>query len=70
MLVQPGYHIDRDKEGVTAREREMLDCLQDGFTITEAAKQIGVSQQRASAIVRSLELKGKIRRNHTRGEKK
>jgi DNA-directed RNA polymerase sigma subunit (sigma70/sigma32) len=57
-LTEPGYKIDR-RDGLTAREREVLDLLRQGMSQVEIGEAIGVSKQRVGQILLVLVEKGK-----------
>lgn len=54
----PAYELDRDPEGVTAREREVREGLRAGKSQYRVAKDLGISKQRVNEIVRDLRRKG------------
>ena len=56
--VQPGYSIDRDEEGLTAKERTALGLLRAGKSQAETADLMGVSRARVGALVVVLREKG------------
>jgi DNA-binding NarL/FixJ family response regulator len=60
--VVPGYVQDRDGEGLTKREREVRDLLKQGLDQPRIAERLGVTKQRVSAVVKSLDEKRVIRR--------
>lgn len=56
--VQPGYSIDRDETGLTAKERTALGLLRAGKSQAETADLMGLTRARVSAIVRKLKDQG------------
>lgn len=56
--VQPGYSIDRDEAGLTAKERTALGLLRAGKSQAETADLMGLTRARVSAIVRKLKDQG------------
>lgn len=65
-MTKPGYKIDRSDDGLTKREREVYDLLKQGKTLTQIGEALGVTKQRTNQIAKSLESKGRVRRE---GEK-
>ncbi len=58
--VPTGYRLERNAAGLTKREREVLQFLFDGLDMPGMAEQLGLTKQRISAIVKSLEKKGGV----------
>lgn len=56
--VQPGYEVDRDESGLTARERQVLALVREGQAQAAIGKQMGLSRARIGAIVKRLREKG------------
>jgi biotin operon repressor len=56
--VQPGYLIDRDESGLTAKERTALGLLRAGKSQAETADLMGLSRARVSSLVRAMKDKG------------
>lgn len=54
------YQIDRDENGLTARHREVMDLLAKGCTQAQIRRDLGLTKQRVSAIVRTLRKKGAL----------
>lgn len=57
-VTQPGYSIDRDDRGFTAKEREVLHQIVEGKSLAEAGRALGLSRQRVHQVVKALEDKG------------
>lgn len=55
-----GYEIDRNEEGLTAREREVYDRLIAGDTFQEIGDAIGITRQRVGQVAAALVLKGAL----------
>lgn len=50
-----GYSLDRDDDGMTARQRAVTGHLvDDGWTYEEIGTELGISRQRVGQIVRDL----------------
>jgi DNA-binding CsgD family transcriptional regulator len=62
-MTTAGYLVERDSRGLTKREREVLLALISGKTQMEIGPLLGVTKQRVTQLVRSLEDKGVIARN-------
>lgn len=61
-MTVPGYEIDRDHRGLTARERQVLIGLVNGRRMSAIAENLGISKQRVEQLVRKLESKGIVTR--------
>ena len=61
--VQPGYHIGRNEQGLTARERQVLGAIAEGLDMVQTAARYGITKQRVLQIVRALEKKGALTRS-------
>lgn len=57
MGVKAGYTLDRDKRGLTEREREVLADLVLGRTPRQTAEVHGLSKQRVWSILNALKKK-------------
>lgn len=53
-----GYHLDRDKEGLTARERDIYVAVRRGKSWAEIGRELGMTRQRAYQIARGMKRKG------------
>lgn len=60
-----GYKLDRDEDGLTANEREVLRAIvmqEPPDTYAAAGRAIGISKQRVAQIVAGLQYKGLIKK--------
>lgn len=53
-----GYEIGKGEDGLTNKERQVLELVRNGNTRQEIATALGFSRQRASQYVKSLTDKG------------
>lgn len=67
MATKAGYAISRDEQGLTGRERQVLEAMATGAQFIEIADKIGVSKQRVTAVVGSLIRKGYVLRTNGGG---
>ncbi len=61
-MTTPGYEIDKNSQGLTKRERELLMLLIAGETQKEAADSLGISKQRTNQLTNALVAKGFLER--------
>ena len=54
MASEAGYTIDRDEQGLTARDRQVRDLLAEGKKQKDIAEILGVNKSRVSGIVKRL----------------
>ena len=59
-MTQPGYELDRDRTGLTKREREALRLMEKFQTQQEIADAMGLSRQRVGQLIASLKKKGAV----------
>ena len=60
------YKIGRDEQGLTERERQVLDVFRRGATsLADVAAEVGVSKQRLTQLLNSLVLKGALARTES-----
>lgn len=57
-MTRSGYRHDRNAQGLTAREREVLVKLQEGKTQAEIGREIGVTRSRVNTIIKTLNDRG------------
>lgn len=62
-MTEPGYQIERDDDGLTRREREVLAGIIAGKNLVQIGDELGVSKQRVDQIVKALVTKGTLERN-------
>lgn len=67
MGVTPGYKIGRDEHGLTQNEREVLQGLLEGKTLTAVGVEMGLSRQRAAKLAADLVEKEWLIRGEKRG---
>lgn len=48
----------RDEEGLTLRERQVIELVRKGLSQSEIARRLGISRQRVSTIKKLLRRKG------------
>lgn len=60
MSVPKGYELERDKDGLTHREREVLVAYLQGKTMEAIGKEVGLTKQRVSSIVSAAAKKGAV----------
>lgn len=53
-MSEAGYKLDRDEDGLTAREREVVAGLREGKTFEAIGLGLGVSKQRVAQIANAL----------------
>jgi predicted DNA-binding protein YlxM (UPF0122 family) len=51
---KPGYALDRDERGLTARQREFLGYFQQGLSWAEIAEKTGVTRSRVGQMRKNL----------------
>jgi len=55
---KPGYKVDRDESGLTARERQVLELLNRGRTRKDIETDLGLTKARIGALCKSITNKG------------
>lgn len=60
-----GYEIGKGEDGLTNKEREVLELVKHGNSRQQIATALGFSRQRASQYVKSLTDKGYIEKPGT-----
>lgn len=65
-MTMPGYTLERDQQGLTARHREVLVGVEKGLSVAKIAVEIGVTRQRAHQIVNELVNRGFVEKRGTK----